>query len=857
MNSTAQHSAHRTQAHSTHSHHTHDHHTHAHHTPAGIVTLEPLVLDPGIVRTLHAWLDHPDSAYWGMRGTTPAQVAEFFTGWLTSEHRRVHVVRIDGLRVGLAVFYDPTVLELNGRYPHEPGDLGMHLLVAPTRTPVPGTTAAVMGAICGTAFREEFSSDLPGTVPTRRLVVEPDIRNSAVHRLNARAGFREDGPLALPDKTALLSICSADAFSESEIGRRTRTISSPSSPSSSSSLSSSPSQSPSQSQSKAKSKSKAHSHAHLTGHAMRRAHRHLCVKILAEFSHERLLSPAPIANATAGTNSYEIRAGNERWTFLARRLPLEHWVIEEGSLRREVDGAEVEPDAQALVIALAPSLGIPADLMGIYLEEIAATLGSAAFCLHHRDRPAQELAEADLQAVEAAMTEGHPGFVANNARIGLGLGDRHRVTPESPTPTRLTWLAARRDLSHLTTVEGLNEDTHYLREFGAPALDRCAARMRDLGLDPGDYRLLPVHPWQWEHKIAVAFAPDLARRDLVHLGESDHEYRPQQSVRTFFDVTDSHRSYVKTALAVQNMGFTRGLSPKYMRDTPAVNDWVAELVAGDPVLQRLRLGVLREVAAIGYTGDAYHQAAEKNVSDEGPHTKMIAALWRESPIPQLASDERAFTLAALLHVDLHGRPLVVEHIERSGLSSRTWVRALLDAYLAPVARCLLAHGLVFMPHGENVILVIDSRHVPRRALFKDIGEEVAVVRETEPPALALPERIGRIKHLVDPETAALSVHTDVMDGVLRHLAGILDTAGVLAAEAFWDETRLCLRAVGGTGSHGPTLAALFASRFEHSCLNRLQLRNTRQMVDLTDQAGSLQFAGYLDNPIARVGAEIS
>ncbi len=42
---------------------------------------------------------------------------------------------------------------------------------------------------------------------------------------------------------------------------------------------------------------------------------------------------------------------------------------------------------------------------------------------------------------------------------------------------------------------------------------------------------------------------------------------------------------------------------------------------------------------------------------------------------------------------------------------------------------------------------------------------------------------------------------------------------------------------------------LFAPTFELSCLNRLQLRNNQQMVDLTDLAGSLQYAGLLDNPL--------
>src|SRR5690606_3212737 len=149
-------------------------------------------------------------------------------------------------------------------------------------------------------------------------------------------------------------------------------------------------------------------------------------------------------------------------------------------------------------------------------------------------------------------------------------------------------------------------------------------------------------------------------------------------------------------------------------------------------------------AAVGYTGDAYHRAAAAGVSDEGPHTKMIAALWRESPVPRLVDGERAVTLASMLHVDLHGRALAVEHLERSGHDARTWLRALLDAYVLPVARCLLAHGLVFMPHGENVIVVLGPDHTPRRALFKDIGEEVALVRD-----LPLPDGIERVRHVVD------------------------------------------------------------------------------------------------------------
>jgi siderophore synthetase component len=43
---------------------------------------------------------------------------------------------------------------------------------------------------------------------------------------------------------------------------------------------------------------------------------------------------------------------------------------------------------------------------------------------------------------------------------------------------------------------------------------------------------------------------------------------------------------------------------------------------------------------------------------------------------------------------------------------------------------------------------------------------------------------------------------------------------------------------------------MFAPEFLHSCLNRLQLANNQQMVNIADPASSLKMAGHLTNPIA-------
>ena len=111
--------------------------------------------------------------------------------------------------------------------------------------------------------------------------------------------------------------------------------------------------------------------------------------------------------------------------------------------------------------------------------------------------------------------------------------------------------------------------------------------------------------------------------------------------------------------------------------------------------------MLREIAAIGYTGDAYHRLASRS-----PYRKMIAALWRESPVPLVADGERLMTMAALLHRDADGRSLAAAMIEASSLDAVSWLRCYLHAYLRPIAHCLLAHDLAFMPHGENLVLVL-------------------------------------------------------------------------------------------------------------------------------------------------------
>ncbi|MEU6528636.1 IucA/IucC family siderophore biosynthesis protein [Streptomyces sp. NPDC046928] len=581
--------------------------------------------------------------------------------------------------------------------------------------------------------------------------------------------------------------------------------------------------------------------AHLSPHRWARANRLLIRKALAEFSHERLLTPEP-----SGDGRYTVRSDDERtrYTFTAVRRALDHWQIDADSIARHRDDTELPLEALDFFVELQKSLGLSDEILPVYLEEISSTLSGTCFKLTKPRIPAAELARSGFQAIEAGMTEGHPCFVANNGRLGFGVHEYLEYAPEAARPVRLVWLAAHRSRAAFTAGAGVEYESFLRQELGAETVDRFHGVLRARDLDPGDYLLIPVHPWQWWNKLAVTFAAEVAREHLVVLGEGDDEYLAQQSIRTFFNSTSPHKHYVKTALSVLNMGFMRGLSAAYMEATPAINDWLAQLVDGDPVLRSTGLSIIRERAAVGYRHLEYEAATDRY----SPYRKMLAALWRESPVARLEDGETLATMASLVHVDHEGASFAAALIERSGLDPVEWLRHYLRAYFVPLLHSFYAYDLVYMPHGENVILVLKDG-VVRRAIFKDIAEEIAVMD----PDAVLPPAVERVRVDVPEDTKLLSVFTDVFDCFFRFLAADLATEGVLDEDAFWgtvaEVTRDYQRSV-------PELAEkferydIFVPEFALSCLNRLQLRNNRQMVDLADPAGALQLVGTLKNPIA-------
>ncbi|MEO6176873.1 MAG: IucA/IucC family siderophore biosynthesis protein [Flavobacterium circumlabens] len=581
--------------------------------------------------------------------------------------------------------------------------------------------------------------------------------------------------------------------------------------------------------------------AHITKKNWDKANVLLLKKTISEFAHELLIVPTLKSGKTYGLFSPD---KTFEYTFEASVLALNHWSVSADSIQKKTaDGEEVPLRLLEFLIEFKDVLGIGEQLLPTYLEEITSTLYSTAYKTEHENYLSEALVNQDYQVIEHAMTEGHPCFVANSGKNGFNIDDFAQFSPEANAPMQLLWLAGHKSRATFSGIENLDYKKVLAQELPLETITSFENIMESKGFNSEEYYFFPVHPWQWFNKLALIFAPDIAEGHLVCLGYGKDNYSAQQSIRTFFNTSAPEKFYVKTALSVINMGFMRGLSPYYMESTPTITEWVADVVENDAYLQQKGFTLLGEVATIGYRNFLYEPLGRSL-----PHNKMLAVLWRESPIPKLSKGQQIMTMAALLHVDQAGNSLVSELIKASRISPKSWIKSYLNAYLSPLLHCFYEHEMVFMPHGENLILVFEN-HVPVKAIMKDITEEVMVFNTKK----ELPEKAKRIQIDMNEPLKILCLFNDVFQFYFRFLSAILSESGTLPESDFWEEVANCIREYQETH---PQLEEqfkkynLFVSEFDSCCLNRLQLRNNKQMLDLASPIESLQFVGKLKNPIS-------
>ncbi|WP_299242944.1 GNAT family N-acetyltransferase [uncultured Aquimarina sp.] len=765
---------------------------------------------------LHQWVNMEYAVFWGMQGYSLTQVEQEYAKLLQPDHYDIFVGVYNNKIVFVLEKYDPTKDVIGSLYAASQDDCGIHIIVAPPIVRIPNFTWYLFDTIMDFVFQDETIN---------RILVEPDIRNKKMFALCQRIGFQLDKIVELPYKTAQLAFLERKHYQENKqipkINKRSamNTLDNAVSPQ--------------------------QSIAHLQPEVWVKVNTLFVAKAICEFSHELLIKPIVLEQLKDGWNSYILKTDNPtiQYQFNAKPLALNHLYIEHQSIKKYEESESVVIDGILFIKECRQQLGIKDSQMPVYLEEIISTLYGSAFKFLKGNPTSEELATADFQTIEQSMTEGHPGFVANNGRIGFDSSDYRSYAPEAGNSFSLLWLAGHKSRAVYAATDTLPYDVLIRQELDADTLKNFRESIQNRGFDPDEYFFIPMHPWQWFNKLANIFSPEIATGNLICLGYGPDQYLAQQSIRTLFNNTNPKKFYTKTALSILNMGFMRGLPLYYLGTAPKMAIWLEELLYNDPYIQETGFRMLSEIASVSYVNPYFEEFGVHN-----DYNKMLASLWRESPMTAIKGGQQPMTMAAFLHVDHQGEALLPKIISASGLTIGDWLGRYLKAYLSPLLHCFYHFDLVFMPHGENIIMVLED-HIPVHALLKDITEEACILN----PDIELPDHLKRMYAPVPEDVKLLSIFTDIFDGFFRFMSHVLEAHAGFSETDFWS---VVANNIHEYQDRYPEKEAkfkqydLFSSEFHLSCLNRLQLNNHKQMIDLDDPVALLQFAGKLENPIA-------
>jgi siderophore synthetase component len=452
--------------------------------------------------------------------------------------------------------------------------------------------------------------------------------------------------------------------------------------------------------------------------------RRLFRQLLESLLYEEAIRVRAGAAGTAIVDGVDERGKPVRYVFTARRRQaFDRIAVGPGPVRRQAGEEDHEAGSVTRFLGeVRDALEAEPAQLAHFAHELEETLIKDALAQDVREQRADVLAGAAYDVLEATITDGHRYHPTYKSRVGFDVADNLAFGPEFAQPVRPLWLAARRSITEVTLSSSVREAQFLRSQLGAWTVKEFEAKIRAWGENPAHFTQLPVHPWQWREKVAGAFAEQLARRDLLVLGDDPDVFLAQQSIRTMACADAPQRPYLKLALSILNTSTSRVLAPHTVQNAPRVSDWLRQVSEADAFLHdELRTVLLGEVMGIAVNAPA----AADLVRADGYGT--LACIWRESLHPRLDPGERAVPFSGLTARERDGTPLIDGWVRAHGLSQ--WLSLVIEASAIPLLHLLFRHGIALEAHAQNMVL-LHRDGVPTRVALKDFHDGIRFCRTT-------------------------------------------------------------------------------------------------------------------------------
>ncbi|OXM15586.1 IucA/IucC family protein [Paenibacillus herberti] len=467
-----------------------------------------------------------------------------------------------------------------------------------------------------------------------------------------------------------------------------------------------------------------------------------------------------------------------------------------------------ELDSADLALWITKELGkelpmLTTELQEQFFRNVAGSKRNLALFMEQVDLPRMS----DYRTSEQSLLHGHPFHPFPKNTLGFSEADVRHYCPELRASFQLCYVAVRHDVFE---EEWVAEERRI--EPPREARDQALIMLQD---SVHLYKLLPIHPWQYEHVQSMEEVQDyIGESKIVLLGNCGPLCYPTSSVRTVY--VPELSCNIKLSLDVQITNMRRTNSREQMRRTM---DAAAFLLRSRCFENEKHTAIAYEEGVASCRMGRDELTALFTIAYRPVEFDLTSTYVMSSLIETAAGEEQPL-LASLLQVD---------HAE-------DWFRRYLEISLLPIVRIADEKGIHFEAHLQNTLLTVKDE-MPHTFIIRDL-EGVSVNRDK----VGLPAE-GPLFYSKEQAWARTSYYF-----IINHLGSFIHAMATVAEckeERFWSIVQDVLgQELARSGNeyvrHLLTAESFLAKRNMASCLAGVSETPTYVPVDnLMKRVGSV------------------
>lgn len=307
----------------------------------------------------------------------------------------------------------------------------------------------------------------------------------------------------------------------------------------------------------------------------------------------------------------------------------------------------------------------------------------------------------DLSYSESLVLEGHPTHPLTKTKLPLTSEEIRRYAPEFEKiiPLHIMLVSS----SHIRTTSMENDEQYIVNQVIPELKDKLQSFLKPLDLEMNNYRVIFVHPWQYDHVIGERFKTWISEKILIPTPFTV-ESKATLSFRTMELL--HHPFHIKLPVNVQATSAVRTVSTVTTVDGPKLSYALQDMLNIYPELK---------VSA---------EPFGEYVDVDADLARQLACIVREKPV--LAQEGSTIVSASLVNRNPVDDDVIVDSYikwinnELTTESIEQFIRQYTSTLVRPLIAYIQDYGIALEAHMQNTIVNLGPNY-QMNFLVRDLG----------------------------------------------------------------------------------------------------------------------------------------